>query len=292
MKKLIKIITTIIVIILISIGSHLYWLSSFNGSEVFQEDTYLDNSDHKTALIIVAHDDDAVGCAGTIVELAKKGWKIHFLTFYGKWKAEENPIRKKEVAQVAIIQQLASTSLIDFSLQKTDTVEAPWMPIPYSKFPDYMYVDSLQTIISTAVNKYKPSVIFTLDNLIGGYGHPEHVCVSQSVIDVCNKMKTDSSFSVKKIYQAVFSRTLNENTLKNNPTFIAAKKIYQQEGSPIPDVQVNIYNSSKEKKAIMVAYESQKRNLKKIWPYYYLYPHWIYFKIFDTEYFNVISLDQ
>src|SRR5690606_10739533 len=130
-----------------------------------------------------------------------------------------------EVEEVAKIQNLASTNLIDFSLQRSDSVKEPWRPIPYHKIPEYMNVDSLKSIISESIEKYRPSVLFTLDNIIGGYGHPEHVCVSQSAIDVCDQMKSSDEFSVKKIYQAVFPRTLNENVLKGNPAYFAAKKI-------------------------------------------------------------------
>lgn len=270
--------------------SHLYWLSRLKGDETYPQDTFLDSVSNKTALIIVAHDDDAIGCAGTISELTKKGWKVHFLAFYGNWRKHDNPVRKKEVEQVAKIQRLASINLIDFSIQKSDTVKEPWRPIPYSKFPDYMHVDSLKTIIAGIIDRYKPSVLFTLDNVIGGYGHPEHVCVSQSAIDICEARKIDKDFSVQKIYQAVFPKVLNENVLKNNPAFIAAKKVYRAEGSPIPTVEIDIYNSSKEKKRVMISYGSQKRNLRKIWPYYHVYPHWIYFKIFDREHFNVIAI--
>jgi LmbE family N-acetylglucosaminyl deacetylase len=292
MNTVIKIFLAILVLIVSVVVWHVYSLFSLNGNEVYPADTFLDTVSNKTALVIVAHDDDAIGCTGTISTLTKKGWKIHFLTFYGHYREEDNPIRKKEVEQVAKIQQLASINLVDFSLQKYDTVREPWMPIPYSRFRDYMYVDSLKSIIAGAIEKYRPSVLFTLDNIIGGYGHPEHVCVSQSALDVSEELKMNTGFPVEKIYQAVFPKTLNENTLKDNPAFIAAKTVYQAEGSPLPTVEIDIYPVSKEKKEVMLAYASQKRNLKKIWPCYEVYPHWLYFKIFDKEYFNVIAIKQ
>lgn len=292
MTKWAKLLVVVILTMFAVTLGHVYWLSRLNGSEVFPKDTFLNTVANKTALVIVAHDDDAIGCAGTISELSKKGWRIHFLTFYGNWRAQDNPMRKREVEQVAQIQQLASINLIDFSLQKSDTVKEPWRPIPYSRFQEYMYVDSLKGIIATAIEKYKPSVLFTLDNVIGGYGHPEHVCVSQSAMDVCEERRNNKDFPVEKIYQAVFPRTLNENILKDNPAFIAAKEVYQAEGSPIPTVEIDIFNSSKEKKQVMLTYESQKRNLKKIWPYYDVYPHWLYFKIFDKEYFREVTISK
>lgn len=258
-----------------------------NGDEVFPQDIFLDSVKNKTALVIVAHDDDAIGCAGTITELTKKGWKVHFLTFYGNYRMADNPVRKKEVEQVSKIQNLSTLHLVNFSIQKSDTVPEPWRPIPYTQFSNNFKVDSLRIIIENVINQHQPSVLFTLDNIIGGYGHPEHVCVSQCAIDAS---RGDKNTSVERIYQAVFTRTLNENVLRDNPAFIAAKKTYQAEGSPVPDIEYNILNSSKEKKEVMLAYQSQKRNLKKVWPFYDVYPHWIYFKIFDKEYFHVISI--
>lgn len=278
------------IVLIIIIFGHLYWLKSLNGNGQFSADTFLDSVTNKTALIVVAHDDDAIGCAGTISELTKKGWKVHFLTFYGHWRKQDNPIRKKEVERVAEIQRLSTTTLLDFSLQRSDTVREPWLPIPYAQFPEYMDVDSLRRIIAFNIQKYKPSVLFTLDNVIGGYGHPEHVCVSQTALSICEEKMNVDDFSVLRIYQAVFPRTLNENVLRNNPAFIAAKQVYKADGSPDPTVEISIYNSSREKKQVMLAYKSQERNLVKIWPYYNVYPHWLYFWIFDKEYFRTIVI--
>src|SRR5690606_15148048 len=144
--------------------------------------------------------------------------------------------------------------------------------IQYARFAEYMDVDSLKKIIASNIQKYKPSVLFTLDNVIGGYGHPEHVCVSQTALSICEESRNAADFSVLRIYQAVFPRSLNENVLKNNPAFIAAKNVYEADGSPDPTVEIDIYDSSSEKKQVMLAYESQKRNLVKIWPYYNVYP--------------------
>lgn len=285
MKKIIK---TTLILIVVSIAGHLFWLKSLNGDESFPEDVFLESVSNKTALIIVAHDDDAMGCAGTIAQLTQKGWQVHFITFYGNWRQEDNVTRKAEVKKVAEIQQLKSVSLIDFNIQKSDTIQQPWMPIPYENFDQYFKIDSLKLLIAEAIQKHKPSVIFTLDNIIGGYGHPEHVCVSQCIIDVCKENK--GNFSVQKIYQAVFSRTLNENILKNNPAFVAAKKIYKAQGSPIPTVEIDITENATSKKDCMMAYESQRRNLKKVWPYFNVYPAWIYFRIFPKEYFYVIEV--
>ncbi len=292
MKKAKRFLITIIIVIIAIVAGHIYYLTTFKGNEIFPNDTFLDKVTNKKALIIVAHDDDAIGCSGTVAELTKKGWEIRFMTFYNNfWRVEDNPIRKKEVAKVVSIQKLAGADLIDFTIEKTDTVKQPWMPIPYSKFPDYFKIDSLKILIGNAIDKYNPSIIFTLDNITGAYGHPAHVCVSKCVIDVCNEKKKNSDFSVKKIYQSVYTRTSSEKIMGKMDVYISAKKVYQCEGMPIPDVEINISGSAKEKMETLLAYESQKRNLKKYVPYYNWYPYWIYFNVFDKEYFKIITIN-
>ncbi len=289
MSRTTKVLSALFLAIFIALAAHLYWLSSLNGPETYPPDDYLDTEPNKTALIVVAHDDDAIGCAGTVSELTRKGWQVHFITFYGNYRKEDNPTRKAEATEAARIQQLASLHLIDLVIQRTDTVKEPWMPIPYARIPDYMKVDSIRHVVDSMTSVYQPSVIFTLDNQIGGYGHPEHVCVSQCVVDVSGIHAADSAFSVKRIYQAVFPKTLNERVLHNNPAFVAAQRVWGK-GSPDPDVEVNIFGSAGTKKAVMQAYESQHRNIRKVWPYYQLYPAWLYFKIFDKEYFHVLKV--
>ncbi len=290
MKKTSRIIIAISIGLLLATGGHLYYLSTIRGNEVFKEDTFLENEPNKTALIITAHDDDAISCSGTTTALVKKGWKIYFTTFYGNWRKQDNPIRKIEVEKVAEIQGLAGIDLIDFSIQKTDTVKEPWMPIPYNKFPGYFKIDSLKILISNAIVKYQPSVIFSLDNITGAYGHPEHACVSQCIVDICQEMSERDSVSVRKIYQAVYTKSMNEKIVGDTPVYTAAKKIYNKGGMPSPDVEINIYESAREKKEIMCAFHSQKRNLKKFWPYYNWYPYSIYFRIFNKEYFRIINI--
>src|SRR5688572_790336 len=123
MKKGFKIALAIVFVVIIALGAHLFWLSNLNGAEKFPNDTLLANASNKTALVIVAHDDDAIGCAGTITKLTKKGWKVHYLTFYGNWRKDDNPIRKKEAELAGQIQNLASIQLVDFSIQRSDTVK-------------------------------------------------------------------------------------------------------------------------------------------------------------------------
>ncbi len=290
MKNVLKVGVILILAFSSIVVGHVIWLSSFIGNEEYPEDNFLFKEENKTALIIVAHDDDAISNAGTIAALVEYGWKVHFLTFYGNHHAEMNETRKREASQAAKLLSLGSTHFIDFSMAKSDTVKEPWMPIAQDKWDYYYKTDSLKYFIASAIELHQPSVIFTLDNIMGGYGHPEHACVSQSIIDVCQAKKATQVFSVKRIYQAVFTPTMNDNIIGHLSVFIAAKNVYKVNKLPEPSVEIDISKNAVLKTDVMLAYKSQHKNLKKFWPYYNWYPPTLYWNIFNKEYFRVVTI--
>ena len=162
----------------------------------------------------------------------------------------------------------------------------------YEKFSENYKLDSLSQYIGAYIERYKPVVIFTLDSVMGGYGHPDHVVVSQRVMDYCRIHKNDSGFSVKKIYQAVFTPSLSEKIMKNMPVYHEAKEVYHAKGMPEPNVQICISGFTKQKKRVLKAYTTEQNSLRKIWPYYNWYPHWIYFRIFDRDFYSVIDVND
>lgn len=277
-----------------SVAAHILYLYSLKPEEKYPDDSYLKNAPNKTALIIVAHDDDAAPFSGTTSLLAANGWEISFMCFYTDyWRPEENPIRKLEMEEVSKIQGFKNLELIDFTLRnRLDTVKRPWMPIPYESFQDNFKVDSLKMYISNAIKSYNPGVIFTLDNVIGAYGHPEHVLVSRSIMEVCGLYKDSVGFPVKKIYQSVLPVSQAEKIMGNMDVFTAGKKTYGCKGIPSPDVQIHISSFSRTKKSVFLAHASQHRNLKKFIPYYHYYPGWLYFGIFNEEYFRIIHVES
>lgn len=297
MRKFFKILLIIVSVVILIIIGHLAYLSRLAAKETYPDDVYLAEETNKTALIIVAHDDDAVSNAGTMTMLCKNGWKIREMCFYQqgglyfKKDSAKNPVRKIALQKVAGIQGLEAIDPVDFNFRNDMMTEKSYMPMPYSEFSTNYKTDSLTTLIGNYIEKYKPAVLFTLDDSIGGYGHPDHVLISQLVVKYCREHKSDSGFSVKKIYQSVFPPSLAENIMKNSPVYTEAKKVYQCNGMPLPDVQINFYKYASEKKQAMAAYTTEQNSLKKIWPYYNWYPAWIYFKIFDRDFFRVLDVE-
>lgn len=298
MKKRLKTFAYLVLIVFLCIGAHIFYLTTLSAKEIYPADNYLQAADNKTALIIVAHDDDMVGSSGTMTMLCKDGWNIREMCFYqqgGLYHEKDsikNPIRKIDLKRVAEIQGLTGIDPVDFNFRNDMQTEKAYMPMPYSKFPENYKTDALMGYIGDYIKQYKPSVVFTLDNMMGGYGNPDHVVMSQMVMNYCRIHKQDAGFSVKKIYQAVFPPSLAQRVLEKMPVYMEAKKVYGCDGMPLPDVQFDISAYAQEKKTAMLAYTTEQNSLQKIWPYYQWYPAWLYFRIFNRDFFRVVDVEK
>jgi len=297
MKKLFRFLLILIAAAVLFAGGHLYYLTTLAASEEYPADTYLLSTPDKNALIIVAHDDDMVTSAGTMSMLTENGWNIREMCFYQqgglyfKKDSARNPVRKRSLQEASEIQGFSGIDPVDFNFRNDMETEKSYMPMPYDSFAVNYKTDSLLRIIGAYIEKNKPSVIFTLDNVTGGYGHPDHTMMSQLVMRYCKEHRLDTGFSVKKIYQAVFPPSLAEKVMKDMPVYQEAKKVYNATGMPTPDVQINFTHYARQKKACMLAYTTEQNSLKKIWPYYRWYPSWIYFRIFDRDFYRVLDVN-
>ena len=291
MKWLKRIVIILLVLSVLAIGAHLSYVYSMSADEKYPADTYLSSSIPKRALIVTAHDDDAYSFSGTVLQLVKQGWEISQVSFKRINDLEKNNERFLDIAKA---EGLKEVSLLDLVYRK-DTSHASYMPFPYTDFPKVFNADTVYSALAAHIERFRPTVIFSLDDVIGGYGHPDHVFISQQVLEYCRRNKEKPGFTVQRVYQAVFPPSMAEAILIKNSwvsenPYIIGKKKYNCNGMPLPDVYVNIYASAKRKKEYMNAFSSHDRkNIAKASPYYNWYPYWIYFRIFDKEYFRVIS---
>lgn len=296
MKKLGKIFLFLFIAFVLTVTAHLVYLSRQAPKETYPEDSYLSGVQEKNGLIVVAHDDDMAGSAGLMTRLCREGWQIREMCFYQlgglyfKKDSARNPLRKQALQQVAAIQGLQGVDPVDFNLRRDMETEKSYMPMPYEEFPKVYKQDSLLGYISAYIEKHRPTVIFTLDDKMGGYGHPDHTLVSQLITRYCREHKNDSNFSVKKVYQAVFPPSLAENVLAKMPVYNAAREVYNVNGMPLPDVQVSFGEFAREKKACMKAYTTEQNSFRQIWPWYNWYPYWVYFRIFDREFYHIVNV--
>lgn len=267
-------------------------LQNFAATEQFPEDQFLAQESHKKALIIVAHDDDDCAMSGTIAKLTAAGWTIQQMSF----QIHLMPGKTENAASIICAGNLP---IVEDGIYRKglDTMQNPYVPLPYAEIAPQFYQEKITAALIQKVNDFKPSAIFTLDNVKGGYGHPEHIYISQLVLDLFQAGKLDC----QRIYQSVFTdhmeREIVDTWLKAkmekygypNPSEIA-NEMYGIEGMPAPTVQIDIQDQAQTKMAYLRAYpENVKRNLRKFLPYYEDFKAEEYFKIFHHEYFRVIE---
>ncbi len=292
MKKVFKFSAILLVAITLLIIGHLYYLKYLSKADSYPEDTFLKQNENKNALIIVAHDDDAISMSGTISFLVENGWEVRELCFYQGFENKDS-IRKRDLMSAAKLLGMSSVEHYDIELRKDrDKIEKPWLPIPYNDFNNAYNEIIVLNHIKNFIKEYNPSVIFTLDDVIGGYGHPDHVYISKLIINYCKQYQNDSLFNVERIYQAVFDPEMNEKILKDMEAFRLAKKTYNVERSPKPDVYISLYGYETIKKKALKTFTTEQGSLTAIWPYYNYYPAKIYFKIFDKEYYRILKRDE
>jgi LmbE family N-acetylglucosaminyl deacetylase len=267
-------------------------LEKFAPTEKYPDDVFLDTVSNKKALVIVAHDDDDCTMSGTIARLTSRGWIIKSISF------QKHILPKTGKNPSDLICQGNELLLQDGYYRKgLDTMKMPYLPIPYDQMKEQFLTDKIDSAIVQKVNDFKPSVIFTLDDKKGGYGHPEHIYISQRVKILFEQGKIGNL----KIYQPVYTKSMETEIVDKwldarmkkwnypNPGK-NANKLYGIDGMPEPTVQINITDVAETKMKYLRAYEEDvKKNLRKFIPYYEEFDAKTYFSIFDREFFRVIE---
>lgn len=268
-------------------------LQLFAATETFPKDTYLDTVSNKKALVIVAHDDDDCAMAGTIAKLNSAGWIIKQLSL------ESHPMTNGNGENPSGIICTGNIVILNDKHYREgmDSNSSPYIPIPYADIKQQYLTDKVADALIPLINDFNPSVIFTLDNVKGGYGHPDHIFISQLVLDLLK----DGKIGTPRIYQSVYTDHmehqivdiwLKERMKKWGYPHASdiANEMYDIDGMPEPTVQISIVEQAETKMKYLRAYpESVRKNLRKFVPYYEEFDAVTYFSIFDKEYFRVIE---
>lgn len=266
-------------------------LKKFAATETYPEDTYLDTVANKRALIIVAHDDDDCMMSGTIAKLTANGWTIRQLSFEVHYISGENRNAAHIICE-------GSEKILEDGLYRPgmDTIKYPYMPIPYDEIKKQFLHEKVANALITQINEFNPSVLFTLDNIKGGYGHPDHIFLSQLVLDLFHEGK----ISGQRIYQSVLTKHTEAEIDKwvtpkmgkwgfpqASP---AANELYGIEGMPEADVQINITEQAEIKMNYLRAYpENVRKNFRKFLIFYEEFEAKTYFSVWDREFFRIIE---
>jgi len=267
----------------------------YAATEVYPQDTILQSIANKRAMLVIAHDDDMCAMSGTISQLNKKGWEIAVVSF------TKTP--ERNAAQIKACSGILDTVMfVDLQPEQYRNdlggEKNPYYAISKSEFNRVFNRDIIEKEFLQRIQDFNPTIIFTLDNDMGGYGHPEHAFISQMVLDLAYEKRISPSY----IYQSVYTNHMENTIMKRHSERMKswgfagdewenAKEIYQVSGMPEPTVQITISSEAKEKMAYLRSYNKREREILGFFmPEFEKYEAEEYFKIFDREFFRVIEL--
>lgn len=223
-------------------------------------------------LYVVAHPDDEVLMSGTL-SLLKRSLKLPVKALY-LTHGEDGPTfdlvpksglkerRTQELGRVKEILSLDEMVVCDY-------------PDRYLANQDF---DDVCRTVGREMEAFQPTYVFTFDESIGMYGHTDHVAAGKAAVRMAKQAE-----SVKGVFQMTLPSGMLALALKMSKTF--RERYNAEHGLPKPNVAVNIYRWRKYRYAVTRAHETQTAVMRELQPYYDKLPRWLYYAVFDREYF-------
>lgn len=296
MKKMLSYISIFSLCVLLHSCATVEDVSAYAPTERFPNDTFLASLETKKALIIIAHDDDMCALSGTVSRLNSQGWEIRVIS------SPSTP--ERNLAQVkACTHILDSVLFFEESTSKLrrdlDTTVHTYRAIHPSHYSEIFDIAPFEKRIISECESFQPSVLFTLDSEIGGYGHPEHVMISQLVL----RLAETRLIAPTAIYQSVFTDHMEETIMGRHAHRLEtwglesdgwahAKVTYGVQGMPEPSVQVYIEPQGTQKMNYLRSYNEREQKIIGFFiPAFYEYSAEDYFHLFDREFFRVLRFN-
>lgn len=238
----------------------------------------------KTALLIFPHPDDEIICAGTITKMQQAGWSVNLLTLTQGSTNQDKLIRKAEWQASGKVLGYANMQIHDFLNNSWDAILGDSV-----RFWNESR-DTLKSVIYNHIQKINPHIIITYDDIIGGYGHPEHKITAELVHELFSENLQTFPFDVMQLFQFTLTPDLERFNLSEVATYQKALSSAKSATLlPIATTFVNIEPSWPTKAAAARCYVSQRQTLEK----FYLLPSDMdtlsHYRTFNMEYFHEVK---
>lgn len=278
-----KLLFSFIIIFLVFLGIFFYLRSRLQDDSVPLAESF----SGEKVMFIFPHPDDEITSAGTLKLLDNEGIETSLITFTrgeagssngmvaetdsAKRKLALGEIRFKELSAVGQLLGVDNQEILDF---------------PDSGIKN-LPPDSLKNAIRQKIARYKPSILITYDDVIGLYGHPDHRLIAQYTKEIFLEERGKNGFPVKKLYQVTLPKPMIETAMKISDSF---KRNFGTGATlPTPTMALKISKVGDFKKQAMLLHASQRPTFNDMQPYFDKIPVWIYYRIFDKEYFAEVK---
>ena len=254
--------------------------------ETFQDNDVpkleLDISDTTKVLLVFCHADDEIAVAGLVAFLKEREANIHLLTLGHHPLQDDVETRMKEL-NCAVnelgIEEYEVSGLITNTWEETLQNEVNW----------YNIEDSIKSIIDRKIQDYRPDILITWDNEIGGYGHPEHRISAQLTEDLFKENQNNPNFSVTKLLQFTLPDKLEKFLVSENDGYKLAKELTGYDGLPEPDFSLDITKYWEIKNNVAQCYQSVMYTMEHFFFTYDQKNKENHIKAFSKEYYTVIA---
>ncbi|MBT2663131.1 PIG-L family deacetylase [Bacillus sp. ISL-45] len=268
-------------LVLLVAGAVLYANFYVNDENIRVSEELLPDGAPQRIMAIFAHPDDEIMIAGTFHKLNKDKDVTSVLATFTRGEAggtgglvpkeKLGETRTKELEKSAEILNIDHLEVYDY---------------PDSGLADANHEDIKETI-TELIDQYKPTTVITYDDVVGLYGHPDHVVMSKLTKEVVTaEMKKEDS-PVKRLYFATLPKPMINLVLKLSPTF--KERYPRDKGLPEPTIAFPMASEASSRKQVLLAHETQWKTVASVQPYHDKVPSWIYYRIFDREYYHLVK---
>ncbi len=251
-----------------------------NDSAVPVADSLLVPGAPKTVLAVWAHPDDEITSAGTLARLAKEEGARVVLVYMSRGEAAKGlgytaeqlaMLRPPEAQAAGRALGAARVVVLDYPDGGLTGVDAT----------------AAEAAIRKVVDEEKPSVVISFDEKVGFYGHPDHAQTGRWVRAVVDDGAAQPGFPVRRLYQATLPTSMVKLALKLVDAFRTRYPKDPAKGLPAPDVTIRIPSQAASKRAVLDAHTTQVKIIADVQPGYDKVPAWLYYRLFDREYYAV-----
>lgn len=230
-------------------------------------------------MAIWAHPDDEITSAGTLSALTKSGADLTLVYLTAGEAARDTGYSREELAKVRRDEAKAAGALLGAS------------HVEVLDFPDSGLTTTdpalAKAAIAGLIDRFQPGVIVSFDEQVGFYGHPDHVQTGRWVREVVD----EGAPSVTRLYQATLPKALVSLALKLVQAFRDNYPTDPARGLPPATLAFPIASQAKTKRRLLDVHTSQAKVIADVQPYYDRVPAWLYYRLFDREYF-ALAVDR
>lgn len=286
-KRLLTVALTVAIIAgLLVTGAALFARQRANDGAIAVVDSLAPDGQPASVLAVFAHPDDEIAMAGTIARFDQDGVNVTAIYLTRGQAAKTRPegmsdddlgaLREGEARAAAEVLGIDTVLVLDHAdggLEQVDPAD-------------------LQDDIGEVIADYQPSIVLTYDDAVGLYGHPDHRATSQAVQNAITAAVAEGGNPVQKLYVATLPEQMIDVALRVSQTFADNYPEDPAAGLPDPTVAVRVSSQAAAKYAALTAHESQAAVLGDVQPGIRYVPAWLYYRIFDREYFAELPVND